>query len=431
MANISDEISLIQRASRGSEVRQTIVDALNKINSDVLPSAAVSDSGKILKVNSNGEWEKGSLDGYMPIPTASKNITENGTYDVTDYAQAVVNTPQPSGTIQITENGTVDVTDYESANVNVSGGSAVIEPLSVTENGTYSAPSGVDGYSPVVVNVSGSGGLPSGVSYGSADPDNSSGNDGDLYYQEFTLPASLVSDGNSYINTGYYPNAQSRVECCFKVHTLSTRYDTIFGCRNGSNGRFTARYGNSLSGLLDIQRSTAPNSSYSSGSFNFFTNICNLATNQTNLNKQQPLDLFIVVGMRGASGRYISFFDKLWNNSIATSANTDAFPYPIFLFANNNAGVAGDFAMISIRWCKIWNENNVLVRDLIPYDDNGSACMFDKVNNVVYANQGAGSFTIEAEKQHQLKAVWEKKNGVWVRSYTPDNTVFYDPDTAA
>lgn len=33
------------------------------------------------------------------------------------------------------------------------GGTPVINPLSVTENGTYTAPSGVDGYSPVTVNV--------------------------------------------------------------------------------------------------------------------------------------------------------------------------------------------------------------------------------------------------------------------------------------
>ena len=38
------------------------------------------------------------------------------------------------------------------------GGEAVIRSLDVTENGTYSAPSGVDGYSPVNVNVSGGGG---------------------------------------------------------------------------------------------------------------------------------------------------------------------------------------------------------------------------------------------------------------------------------
>ena len=39
------------------------------------------------------------------------------------------------------------------------GSEAVIRSLDVTENGTYSAPSGVDGYSPVNVNVSGGGSL--------------------------------------------------------------------------------------------------------------------------------------------------------------------------------------------------------------------------------------------------------------------------------
>lgn len=39
-----------------------------------------------------------------------------------------------------------------------SGGSANIEALSVTENGVYTASGGVDGYSPVAVNVSGGGG---------------------------------------------------------------------------------------------------------------------------------------------------------------------------------------------------------------------------------------------------------------------------------
>ena len=38
------------------------------------------------------------------------------------------------------------------------GGGAVVQPLSVTQNGTYNPPSGVDGYAPVTVNVSGGGG---------------------------------------------------------------------------------------------------------------------------------------------------------------------------------------------------------------------------------------------------------------------------------
>ena len=60
------------------------------------------------------------------------------------------------GSKSITENGTHDVSGFAEAVVNVSGGGgATIESLTVTQNGTYTAPSGVDGYSPVTVNVSG------------------------------------------------------------------------------------------------------------------------------------------------------------------------------------------------------------------------------------------------------------------------------------
>ena len=44
--------------------------------------------------------------------------------------------------------GFIDAID----DIQTGGGSAVIQSLSVTQNGTYTAPSGVDGYSPVTVN---------------------------------------------------------------------------------------------------------------------------------------------------------------------------------------------------------------------------------------------------------------------------------------
>ena len=42
---------------------------------------------------------------------------------------------------------------FEARSVQWGSGAPVIEALNVTTNGTYTAPSGVDGYSPVTVNV--------------------------------------------------------------------------------------------------------------------------------------------------------------------------------------------------------------------------------------------------------------------------------------
>lgn len=93
-----------------------------------------------------------------------------------------------------------------------SGGSANIQALSITQNGTYTASGGVDGYSPVTVSVSGGGST--NILSGTDTPLNSTGNNGDMYLQH--LPISTAPTGytaldyvelvnGGYVNTGIAP----------------------------------------------------------------------------------------------------------------------------------------------------------------------------------------------------------------------------------
>lgn len=82
------------------------------------------------------------------VPTGTINITENGEHDVANYGTANVNVV-PTGTIDITENGQHDVTNYGTANVNVDVGVFPTGTLNITANGDYD----VTNYANTSVNV--------------------------------------------------------------------------------------------------------------------------------------------------------------------------------------------------------------------------------------------------------------------------------------
>jgi hypothetical protein len=110
-----------------------------------------------LSVTANGDYTPGAgVDGFDEVHVSVPN-----SYTASDEGKVVSNgalVAQTARASQITQNGTYDTTLNDEVTVNVSGGgSAVVQPLSVTQNGTYNPPSGVDGYAPVTVNVSGGG----------------------------------------------------------------------------------------------------------------------------------------------------------------------------------------------------------------------------------------------------------------------------------
>ena len=71
----------------------------------------------------------------VPEPTGMQLITSNGLHDIKDYAEAMVSVPQPSGSITITENGTHDVSMYADAVVDVPAGG--VGQIEIHENGTH------------------------------------------------------------------------------------------------------------------------------------------------------------------------------------------------------------------------------------------------------------------------------------------------------
>lgn len=183
----------------------------------------------------------------------------------------------------------------------------------------------------------------------------------------------LESTGTQYIDTGYIPNGGTRMEIQFKIVRLQT---------------------NLAAGAVPIGGRKA----FRNKHFNIFAPVNSADENDICVGNEcgsfsfEPLNKRIR-GIIDVPNKYIELsYDDVVNSSNINISNV-IYEYPLFLFALNTSGNVGmSDSHIRIFGVQITEDGN-LVRDFIPVlNENGVACMFDKVTDQFFYNAGTGQF---------------------------------------
>ena len=210
---------------------------------------------------------------------------------------------------------------------------------------------------------------------------------------------------HAYINTGITAQDMSkltvvmeckRVDDNVPLHDVNGPYGYLFGS-SSSQGSFYMRFNNQTQ--------------YHGGELtgiNTYEARAGLYTNQLTITEENA------IGFSENAGIYASARDGYSNvcftYTYPLQTEHTRMSYPLYLFANNNAGMyEHGLAGIGIYGCRIYYDN-VLVRDMIPvqyYDKIGnlvapSNCLYDKVTQTFFEDAtGLNSFNIIDDDRYE------------------------------
>lgn len=197
----------------------------------------------------------------------------------------------------------------------------------------------------------------------------------------------IGSSGAQFIDTGVYVHPGYKIEVKFRLNAQNATWDTIYGCRQGTTQRFTARFENSVNGVLSFHQCYNKTSSYSDVS-------CPTGYAKKSFYASGPFREIQMTTIRGRAE---------YNHGTAKFKNvpdpldtTLQFDFSVYLFALNNAGVAADFAYADISEVNIWDSDSRLIRSFVPCYrlSDGKPGMYEFYTDTFFTNSGTGEFTI-------------------------------------
>lgn len=314
---------------------------------------------------------KASGGGGTSTPTQAKsiNINKNGIVDVTpdtgytlSKVTANVNVPipdgyiVPSGSLEVTENGTYDVTEKTEVQVAVPDREIVLQDKEITENGTYVADDGYDGFRQIVVNVEG----------GEVKPDPSA---------EYQRVESITNDSDSYFLTDVIADNYTGAEL---TASYSTQQDCVSmgSSTSTSNTRFYVPYLLSASSIYygynagtSVTFASSKNTKYTA-SLNFLHN--------------RAAALYDANGLAKAG--------QIMTRSVTQQTQ------PIAIGCYKSPSGRGAIRLMTIYGVRI-SQGAEIIRDYVPCyrKSDGEVGLYDRITGQFLTNAGEGEFTIGEE----------------------------------
>lgn len=171
----------------------------------------------------------------------------------------------------------------------------------------------------------------------------------------------IESSGAQYIDTGFIPNQDSRVELDFQLIS-ETAEQTPFLARQGAQSRSFGIFHPTSGWNADYGATRT------------------LITNDIAITERIYVDF---------NKNSISLNDV----TKTVSPQTFTSPVSLCLFVRNTNRTLANYCVGKIYTCKV-HDNGTLIRDYIPCSDpSGEVGLYDQVNGVFYGNAGTGTFS--------------------------------------